>query len=202
MRKMTAVLMSGCILSGALFLTASSVLGQAENKPDAKADKDQIGAPKNPADDQGARQGGGQRQQGPRNFDPQKMQQQMMDNIKESIVATDEEWKVIQPLLEKVMTMTRELRSQGRMGFRGGRGGPGADAAAQQPTSEIGKLIQALKTTLDNSKSTPEEIKASLSAVREAKKKSEQDLAKAREELVKALTPRQEARLVQLGIID
>lgn len=208
MKKMTVVLVSGCLLSGAMFLTGGSVLGQE--------DKDQIAAPQNPAADKAAdkpadkgadkaaAQGGNQRQgqrQGPGNFDPQKMQQQFMDSIKETLSVTDEDWNTMKPLIEKVMTLSRELRSQGRMGFTGGRrGGPGG--TEQQPTTDAGKAIQALKTTLDNANSTPEEIKASLDAVRAVKKKSEGDLAKAKEELLKAITPRQEGRLVQLGIID
>ncbi|HCE45474.1 MAG TPA: hypothetical protein DET40_18190 [Lentisphaeria bacterium] len=199
MKKMTVVMVAGCLLSGVVFLTGNSVSGQDEKPADANADKGKAPkvAPQNPAGGQG-----GQRQ-GPRNFDPEKMKQQLMDNLKESLSATDEEWKVLQPLVEKVMTLSREMRaSQGRMGFGPGgrRGGPGADAA--QPTTEIGKANKALEEALDNSKSTPEDVKASLTAVREAKKKSEQALAKAKEDLLKVATPRQEARLVQMGIID
>lgn len=53
------------------------------------------------------------------------------------------------------------------------------------------------------SEDTPnEEIKAKLKAFRDAAKKREQELKKARDELREVLTLRQEARLVLMSILD
>src|SRR5438067_13070735 len=46
---------------------------------------------------QGGQQGGGQGG----NFDPAQFQQRMNDRLKESLKASDDEWAVIQPLLQK-----------------------------------------------------------------------------------------------------
>jgi hypothetical protein len=44
------------------------------------------------------------------------MRQQMMDRLKDQMGATDDEWKALQPLIEKVQQLQRQT---------GGRGGPG-----------------------------------------------------------------------------
>src|SRR5437867_3676371 len=57
-------------------------------------------------------------------FDPAQMRQRMMDALKQQLGATDDEWKAIQPKVEKVMEAQRDARSGGGMGmFFGGRGG-------------------------------------------------------------------------------
>src|SRR5437762_6836879 len=87
----------------------------------------------------------GGRNQGRGNFDPAQFRQRAMDRIKEQLGATDDEWKVIQPKVEKVMTAHRESRGGfGFGGFGGGRGGPGGGGggggADQQPTTAVGKV--------------------------------------------------------------
>lgn len=147
---------------------------------------------------------------GPGGFDPQKMQQTFLDRLKETLGATDEEWKVLQPRLEKVMTLLRETSAQGPMGFGPGgpRGGPeagmggGPDATSRQPTSEVAKAMQALQNTLGNPNATTDEIMAGLRALRDAREKAKQELAKASAALSELLTLRQEAQLVTMGILD
>jgi len=54
-----------------------------------------------------------------------------------------------------------------------------------------------------SSEDTPnEELKAKLKAFRDAAKKKEEELKKARDELREVLTLRQEARLVLMSILD
>ena len=65
-----------------------------------------------------------------RNFDPAQMRQRMMDNYKERLeVTSDDEWTVIQGLIEKVQTARAQASAGGFGGFGGGRGqrggGPG-----------------------------------------------------------------------------
>ena len=57
------------------------------------------------------------------NFDPAQFRQQMMDDIKTQLGATDDEFKALQPKIEKVFDDTRQLRAAQAMGFGGGRGG-------------------------------------------------------------------------------
>lgn len=146
--------------------------------------------------------------------DRQQFRQRMMDRLKTALKATDEEWTVIQPLLEKVQTKEREAghsrRGPGGWGGPGpGAGGPGpgagapegepngrhADAAHSPETADLKAALTAEDTPTDT-------LKTKLEAVRAARKKNNADLEQAREELRKVLTLRQEATLVLIGILE
>jgi Spy/CpxP family protein refolding chaperone len=142
------------------------------------------------------------------NFNPEEFRQRMNERLKASLKVTDEEWNVIQPLIEKVQTKQRDAMS-GRFGGRG-PGGPGGDRGGDRGGNTQGNRSdrpgaaesEALRTALENDSSTPEDLKAKLNAVREQRKKSAAELAAAREELRKVLTVRQEAALVSAGILE
>ena len=158
----------------------------------------------------------------------EKFRQQMNERIKTQLKASDDEWAVIQPLLEKVQTKMRESmesrfggmrgmggpggggprRAGGNNGGGGGNGGNTADANRPEanrqrppgrgPTPEA----QELMTTLQNDNASTNDIKTKLQALREQRKKSEAELAQSREDLKKVLTLRQEAILVSAGMLD
>jgi len=136
------------------------------------------------------------------NFDPAQMRERMMTRIKEQLGATDDEWKAIEPKVDKVMTAQREMR--GGFGFGGfGRGGPGGGGGAdQQPTTAVGKAAQDLRTTLDSKDSAPETIAKKLAALREAREKARKDVGDAQKDLKEILTQRQEAVLVMNGMLE
>src|SRR2546427_508890 len=73
---------------------------------------------------------------------------------------------------------------------------------AQPALSDVAKAQAALRTVLDNKDSKPEEIKAALAALRDAKDKSKTTLATAQKELKELLTQRQEAVMVNMGYLD
>ena len=141
-------------------------------------------------------------------------QQMMADRMKTTLGATDEEWKVIEPLFTKVSDLQRQTRGgMGAMmgGGRRGRGGAaaGADAGAAPaapaaPAAQPGELPEAaaLTTILADANAKPEDIKAKLEAYRAAVKKVNDQLKTAREDLRKVLTAKQEAQLVLMGTLD
>jgi hypothetical protein len=150
-------------------------------------------------------QGGGRQRGG--NFDPTQARQQFLSRIKEQMGATDEEWSAISPKLEAVMNAQRDTRNRG--GFGGGRtrGGNNADPNAQpqpQPGSDsaVAKAQADLRAVLDNKDAKPEEIKAKLTALRDAREKAKSSLAAAQKDLKDLLTQRQEAILVNMGFLD
>ena len=183
------------LLLAALSLAASAAIAIAQ---DANTPRDQERRDRGDRGDRGDRRGG--------NFE--EFRQRMNERLKASLKATDEEWTVIQPLIEKVQAKQREGMG-GRFGGRGpGGGGPGAGGSPQgggdgerrdRGGSPEG---QALRAALENENSSPEELKAKLNAVREARKKSAAELAQAREELRGVLSVRQEAALVAAGILE
>jgi len=139
--------------------------------------------------------------QAQQNRDPAAFRERMMTMIKERMGATDDEWKVLLPKIEKVQTAQRNSRG-GFFGGGGGRGGNrGGDAAAadQSPTQ---KASADLRTVLDNKDASADDIKAKLAALREAREKGKAELAAAQKELKEVLTQRQEAVLVTMGMLD
>jgi len=143
------------------------------------------------------------------NFDPAQFRERQMERYRERIeVKSDEDWKKLEPIIGKVMDAQREARMGagfGGFGGRGGRGGGGGDGNANQGGNrnrggQSSPEVTDLQKALDD-KAPAEEVKAKLAKVREARKAKEAALDKAQEELRKALSPRQEAGAVLVGLL-
>jgi hypothetical protein len=155
-------------------------------------------------------QGGNGNNGGRRNFDPAQMRQRMLDTLKDRLGATDDEFAAIQPKLEKVMQLQRDVNGGGMRALFGGgrrRGGEnGGTTPAATPGGATPSAVQAastdLQTTLDNKDAKPDEIKAKLDAFRDAKSKAKDDLTAAQKDLESVLTQRQEAMLVMMGLLN
>jgi DNA repair exonuclease SbcCD ATPase subunit len=136
------------------------------------------------------------------NFDPAQFRQRMMQRIQEQLGATDEEMQALSPKIEKVMQLQRDAGG-GRGGFGRRGGGPGGPNAAQDPNaSAVQKAVADLRTTLENKDAKPDEIKAKLDAVRQARAQAKQNLTAAQQELKGLLTQRQEAVMVEMGMLE
>jgi hypothetical protein len=142
--------------------------------------------------------------------DPAQMRQQMNNRMKELLGANDEEWKLLQPQIEKVQTLQRATSSRvgasllygnGNNGGGGGRfrGGQQPDNA---PPSAVEEKSKELAAAIQNKDTKPDEYKARMAAFREARNQAKADLGKAQESLREVVTVRQEAVLVELGLLD
>ena len=151
------------------------------------------------AQNQGGGGGGGR-------FNPEEFRKRMMDDLREDLGATGDEWQVLEPKVEKVMAATRDARFGGMFGGRGGRGrgGPGGGGRGgfNMPETPVSKAAEELNTLLENKDAPADQITAKLTALREARAKARADLAAAQKELQEVLTPRQEAVLVARGMLD
>lgn len=180
-------------------VTLAAMVGAAGLSMNALAQDGGGGRP--PRDGQNQPGGGGGR-----NFDPAAMQQRMLDNIKQQLNSPDDEWKVLEPKITKVMTAQRDAGGGmgGRRGMGGGPGGPGGGpgGGGQEPTTEVGKTARDLRTVLQNESASEADIQAKLTAYRDARKKAQEELAAAREDLKSVLTQRQEAVLVVNGMLE
>jgi len=140
------------------------------------------------------------------NFDPAAFRERRMNQIKEQLGATDEEWKAIEPKVDKVMTAQREsfggFGGRGGPGGRGGGGGGGGGGADQQPTTAVGKASVELRTTLEDKAAAPETIAKKLAALRDAREKARKGVQDPQKELKEILTQRQEAVLVVNGMLE
>ncbi|MBI5768855.1 MAG: hypothetical protein HZA93_13740 [Verrucomicrobia bacterium] len=143
------------------------------------------------------------------NFDPQQMQQQMLDRIREQFGITDDaEWKIISDRLTAV-TEARRNAGGGVGGMFGGRGGPppgggrggdtgggGGRRGGFGGSPEQDSLRQAVTDNLPDA-----ELKSRMARLRETRKANEEKLARAQEELRAVLSVRQEAVAVMFGLI-
>lgn len=146
-----------------------------------------------------AQEGGRQRGQGGQgNFDPAQMRDRMMNAMKEQLGATDEEWTVLRPQIEKVQTAQRSARG-GAFGM--GRGGRGGDRPAEGENA-VQTASRELRSALENRNTSAEELTRRLTALREARAKAQAELVAAQKGLKELLTARQEAVLVQNGMLD
>jgi hypothetical protein len=159
--------------------------------------------------------GGGRRQRG--NFDPAQFRQMELDNAKEALsVTNDDEWNVISAAIGKVLDAQQEVRTTTVSGFRGFRnrnqnGGGGGNGGANGGGQGGGRRggfggftpapeVQALQDAVDSNASA-DEIKAKLTALRQVQKANETKLEGAQADLLKLLTPKQEASAVMLGFL-
>ena len=147
--------------------------------------------------------------------DPQQiqrqMQQQASDTMKQELGASDEEWAVLWPKIQKVTDAQNAsgsgaasaISSLSRMFGRqmGGRAG-NINAMLGIKDSEMQIRMQDLQKALDNPQSSEVMIKQLLDAARQARDRARAQLAAARKELTELLTARQEAVLFQWGILE
>jgi len=145
---------------------------------------------------------------------PEEFRARMEERLKTSLKVSDDEWKVLQPLIEKVGEKQRDVMS-GRFGGGFGGRGPGGGGGGGTAGNAGGgggdrggrgrggsEESQALRTALESESTSPDDIKAKLAAVREQRKKAAAELAAARAELLKVVTVRQEAVLVSMGMLE
>jgi len=164
--------------------------------------------------------------------DPQQMREQMqrmmVQRMKRQLEIADEKWETVQPLLEKVVQLNAQLNSGalggmygmlGGFGGRGmgagGRGDPGMQAGqgrnrpvgegqtTERGKTDLQKAADELQGLLRSFTAESDAIAAKLAAYRNAKNKVKEDLAKAQGALkAQITTPKQEARLVLMGLLN
>jgi len=133
------------------------------------------------------------------------MQQRMMERYREALeITADDEWKAIEPLIQKVNEARRDVGfgGMGRMfrgpGGPGGQGGPGGGRGGFGGSSPEEDVLQkALE-----SKAPAGDLKSALAKVRDARKAKEAKLTTAQDNLRAVLTARQEAQAVLVGLLN
>jgi hypothetical protein len=123
------------------------------------------------------------------------MQRLTMGNLKDQLKASDEDWKVIQPKLQKVVALQAATGQAPQMramaGFMGAAVG----------TGDVNRAMRELRDTLKDPSAKPEVIGDKLEALRKARNQAKVELAKAQDDLIGVLTARQEGVLLSFGLI-
>jgi hypothetical protein len=141
------------------------------------------------------------------NMDSQQLQQMIQQRVLEALreplaVTNDTEWRVIESRLSKVTQLRMETMLGSGLGMLGGmrRGGnsgggfAGLAGLADPQMENLQKLI--------NDRAPTAQIKEALAKLREARKQKEAELVQAQGDLRAVLSLRQEAILVQYGVLD
>src|SRR5262249_10750025 len=124
-----------------------------------------------------------------------------LDAVKKQIGASDEEWKVIGPKLQKVIAVRQMLTGAGQganagFGVPPFVGGPGGQGGGSVGSNAVSQARADLKTVLDDPQHTSAEVQEKVAAVRKAQQKVRGDLEAAQKDLARMLTAEQEAVLV------
>ena len=139
--------------------------------------------------------GGGQGMRG--GFTLERMQQMMLDRVKEELKPTDEEWKAMEPLVAPVVEKQMEMRMSSFR--RMGRGGQRSGRTGME--QNVDPAVKGLEDALASADTPAKDIAAKLKALRESRKAKEEALKKAQDKLREVLSIRQEAQLVLMDII-
>jgi hypothetical protein len=134
------------------------------------------------------------------NFDPAAMRQRYLDSIKQDLGASDDEWKALEPRVQKVLDAERLTRSRGGR-TRGGQTDPNAQPRPED-NSAVSKAAAELKAAIDDKSTPPAVLAQKLSALRAARDQAKADTAAAQKELKELLTQRQEAIMVNRGLLE
>lgn len=132
----------------------------------------------------------------------QAVQDEYLKSLQQPMGCTDDEFAAIRPYLEKVVDAAQAAQVNRFRGFRNT-----ADGAQQRPAnnpnaSPVQQAADDLEQTLNDPSSNSDLIKNKVDTLRQAKDKANQDLTIARSQLQALLTQRQEAVLVEYGLLD
>lgn len=105
-------------------------------------------------------------------------------DLQKKIGATDEEWKVISPKLQKVLKARRSLN--------------GADGS----TGVVAQAQADLRTVLEDQKQTKADVEEKIAAVRKAREQARSELEEACRDLSRLLTPSQQTIMISLGHLE
>jgi hypothetical protein len=184
------------VLTAALAgLALPTSLLPAQEQPTQPPQGENRGGDRDRGGDRGGRGGGGG------GFE--QFRERYISELKTEMGVTEEEWKVIQPKLDKVMEARREMGGGfGRGGRGGGGGGGGGGGDGDRQRSAVETASRELRDLLENKDAPADEIKAKLAALRDAREKARANLLAAQKELKEILSQRQEAVLVARGTLE
>ncbi len=123
------------------------------------------------------------------------MQSAAMNRIKQQLEASDAEWKVLQPKVQKVLLAFAAASPPGQ--------GAGMSMMMGAPVgvSAVAKATKDLRAAVKDPNTSAETFSTRLRIWRDAHERAKTDLAAAQKDLTDVLTVRQEAVLMQMGLI-
>jgi hypothetical protein len=129
--------------------------------------------------------------------------QEMLDALKDKLEMSDDDFKALSPKIEKLLDAKQNMSTGAGMGWSSMNGAkPTFKASESKVDTEPGRAMQDVREAAADKEKTDEEIAKKIAAVREAKEKANVEWEAAQKELIDSLTPRQQAVLMTLGVIE
>jgi hypothetical protein len=127
-----------------------------------------------------------------------------MERLRQQLGATEEEWKVLEPKVDKLLQAQQEMRAgvRGIGGIGGGGGRQGFFGGNAGQASEVEEAAAALRESARDPDVTARDTVLALKDYRSARNKARQRVADAERELKELLTQRQEAILLMNGLLE
>ncbi len=128
---------------------------------------------------------------------------QRAEQLRESLGVTEAEWETLQPMIEEVQTLARQLRTGSAFGRQWRRrGGDDESTSDSQPQTDVEAAAQALQELVGNDTATVEDFEVAMEVLRAARAEVEAQVAAAQEALRNELTVRQQAQFMLQGLLD
>jgi hypothetical protein len=141
----------------------------------------------------------------------------LYDQAREALGCSDQEWEILWPRIAQVMAASKEVNAG-----RGAKGPPKKPWKENEPKeikeqkeakepkpgepvrqlSLVEQTVQDLRTVAVEPSATAAVARERITAFRQARLKAGEQLTRAQDELRGLLTPRQEAGLIALGVLD
>jgi hypothetical protein len=126
-----------------------------------------------------------------------------LDALKEILEAGDEAWKKLSPKVEKVLAAKADMNTGAGMNWtRSNNARPVYKPSAAQPDTVPGKAMQDVRDAAANKDASDQALAEKMAAVRAARKQARGQYEAAEKALIAALTPRQQAILMTLGVVE
>jgi len=121
--------------------------------------------------------------------------------LKAQLEMSDDEFEVVNPLIDKVRTVTRERDMVGNARGFGRRGGGGARGVElSEPAQAINQAMAELRQAIEDDNTA--DIKDALAKLRRSRAEMDKLVKDAREELRAVCTAKWEAEFVVMGLLD
>lgn len=111
--------------------------------------------------------------------------------------ASDEEWKVLLPKVEKLSALWREVGQ-----IKGIPSTEPIDPSNPKSLTDFETSVTALRKLLDNKDAAAKDIEAALNECRRVRDAARQQLTKVQAKIKELLTTRQEALLFSMGLLE
>jgi hypothetical protein len=147
----------------------------------------------------GAVRGGGSSGSG---FNPKHKDDQLIA-IKDHLEMSDEDWKALSPKVDRVLVAKMNMSTGAGMNWTSSNNAkPAFSASAAKTDTAAGKAMQEVRDAVADKAAADEDLTRKMAEVRKARQKARAEYEAAQKALTDAITPRQQAVLMTLGVVE